>query len=157
MITKRVITDISGENAYLVRWTLPLPFGWSLKLHQILRPDDDRCAHDHPWWMLRIILWGGYTEYRGSALAPDQLRLAECRPWRPWAPWRIYWCGRHFVHRIAELPAGSSWTLALCGPSSGTWGFYTRRGWMPWDVFVFLARSKRVLWCEDGRQLGEDA
>lgn len=158
MISKRIITDIAGENAYLVRWSIDLPLGWSLKLHQILRPDEDRCSHDHPWWMLRIILWGGYWEEWSdeSPDVDDRLRikgLSHRKPWRPWAPWRVYFCGSYFRHRITELPAGQSWTLALCGPSSGSWGFYTSEGWIFWKRFVSLARSKRILWCDDGRKL----
>ncbi len=151
-LTKRVITDISGQSEYLVRWSLWLPFGLSLKLHKIVREDDDRCAHDHPWWFLRIILWGGYLEACGT-----DNHLVHRKPWRPWAPWRIYFCPRSFRHRILELPEGVSWTLLLCGPNQVTWGFYTTRGWMLWETFVYAARSKRILWCDDGRSLGEES
>lgn len=146
MITKRTITDLAGTAPYLVRWSLWLPFGWSLKLHKIMRPDDDRCPHDHPWWMLRIILFGGYIEKCGS----DQ-RTVFRKPWRPWAFWRIYWCGAEFRHRIIELPKTFSWTLVLCSGKKREWGFYTKRGWLPWQRFVHEARSTRVMWCE-----GED-
>lgn len=151
MITKRVITDIAGTSPYLIRWTLELPFGLSLKLHQIVRPDDDRCPHDHPWWFLRVILWGGYVEEHGV-----DNRVAHRKPWRPWAPWRVYFCSPQFRHRITELPRGSSWTLALCGPRGRKWGFFTTSGWMHWKAFVDAARSDRVLWCDDGRVLNED-
>jgi len=151
MITKRIITDLKRTAPYLVRWSLWLPFGVSIKLHQILRPDDDRCAHDHPWWFVRVILWGGYTEECG----PGKSRL-ERKPWRPWAPWRIYYCPLAFSHRITELPSGSSWTLALCGPRVRDWGFFTRDGWVHWHRFVEAAWGNRVLWCDDGRVLNEE-
>lgn len=160
MISKRVITDISQTAPYLVRWSLWLPFGLSLKLHLILRPDDDRCSHDHPWWFVRIILWGGYWE-EWSLNAPyenntKQPSMVFRKPWRPWAPWRIYFCGLRFRHRITDLPRGRSWTLVLCGPRSQAWGFFTTGGWMHWQKFVDAARSQRVLWCDDGRVLNED-
>lgn len=149
-ITKRVITDMASTAPYLVRWSLWLPFGMSLKLHQILRPDDDRCEHDHPWWFLRIILCGGYFEHcNGSG-------PIHRKPWRPWAPWRIYFCGAKFRHRITALPRGSSWTLVLCGPKSNAWGFYTKSGWMHWQKFINEAWANRVLWCDDGRTLGDE-
>lgn len=147
MITKRVITDLAGTSPYLVRWSLWLPFGLSLKLHQIVRADDDRCAHDHPWWMLRIILWGGYTEQHG----PDHT-ISHRKPWRPWAPWRIYFCGATFRHRILALPTGSSWTLALMGGKRREWGFYTKAGWIPWRAFVSNTRETRVMWCDDSAE-----
>lgn len=162
MIEKRVIMDLARTSPYLVRWSLSLPFGLSLKLHLILRPDDDRCAHDHPWWFVRIILWGGYWEEwsRDSGDSDDRLRIigrSHRKPWRPWAPWRFYYCGHDFSHRITELPRGRSWTLVLCGRRSRDWGFYTRTGWMAWRAFVSAAWSQRVLWCEDGRVLNPES
>lgn len=144
MITKKVITDLAGSAPYLVRWSLWLPFGWSLKLHKIVRADDDRCAHDHPWWMLRLILWGGYIESHST-----KHTVAHRKPWRPWAPWRMYWYGSMFRHRILELPQGSSWTLVLCGSKSREWGFFTKLGWVNWEQFVRNTRETRVMWCDD--------
>ena len=151
LVTKRVITELMGAAPYLVRWSLWLPFGWSIKLHQILRPDEDRCAHDHPWLFFRIILWGGYWEICG----PENI-LAHRKPWRPWAPWRIYYCPPDFRHRITDLPHGQSWTLAICGPRVRVWGFFTRQGWVQWRDFVDAAWANRVLWCDDGRVLNEE-
>lgn len=148
LITKTVITDLAGTAPYLLRWSLWLPGGWSLKLHRIVRPDDDRCEHDHPWLMVRVILWGGYIESRND-------RPYELKPWRPWAPWRIYVSKTDFRHRILWFRNGrSSWTLALCGPREQAWGFFTREGWVHWERFVKAARSARILWCEDGRGVG---
>lgn len=65
LIKKTDISNLQGSSPYLTRWSLSLPFGWTLKLHKIMRADDDRCAHDDPWWMLRVILWGGYLEAHG--------------------------------------------------------------------------------------------
>lgn len=150
LITKRVITDIARENAYLVRWSVWLPFGYSIKLHQILRADEDRCTHDHPWRFVRIILKGGYIETHG-----ENARVSVRKPWRPWAPWRVYYCSGRFRHRITELLDGPSWTLVLCGHRFREWGFFTRDGWLDWQRFVHAARDNRVLWCDDGRPLNE--
>ena len=144
MIKKTTITDIAGTAPYIVRWSIGLRFGWSLKLHKIVRPDDDRCAHDHPWRMLRIILAGGYTESHGPNHA-----IAQRKPWRPWAPWRIYYCPADFRHRILTLHTGVSWSLVLCGPRERDWGFYIRDGWIDWQTFVRQARTTRVKWCEE--------
>jgi len=149
MFRKHTITNIDGSAPYLVRWSINLPFGLSLKLHQILRPDDDRCQHDHPWWFLRLILWGGYVEELAD-------RQQNCLPWRPWAPWRVYFCPLHFRHRIRSLHRESSWSLVLCGRKVRTWGFFTRLGWVKWNDFVNQVRTQRVLWCSDGRELRKD-
>lgn len=143
VLTYRVIKDLAQTQDYLRRWSLWLPFGWSVKVHQIVRPDDDRCEHDHPWWFIRVILWGGYTEkIRGKEISR--------KPWRPWAFWRIYPCWPSFRHRITSLPMGSSWTLILCGSRSDSWGFFTRSGWVYWRNFVNEAMTARILWCDDG-------
>lgn len=147
IVTHRVITDLEGSSEYLVRWSLWLPFGWSVKLHKIVRADDDRCSHDHPWPMLRVILKGGYTEIFGADHAEKQLK-----PWRPWAPWRIYWCPSNFRHRITKLTDGPSWTIALVGSKGRPWGFFTRIGWVPWEQFVSETRQTRVMWCDDSSE-----
>lgn len=145
------INNIENTVAYLRRWNFWLPRGWSIKLHQILRADDDRCQHTHPWIMVRVILWGGYIEERG----PDG-RQYWLLPWRPWAPWRIYISRTNFRHRITRLLCSSSWTLALCGPQVLPWGFFTKTGWVPWRQFVHAAENQKVLWCDDGRVLNEN-
>lgn len=151
IITKRDIKDIAGEELYLRRWSFWLPFGWSIKIHKIVRGDDDRCQHDHPWTFIRVILSGGYVEERGD-------KKVTLKPWRPWAPWRIYPVSRKFKHRIDKLLKDASWSLILCGPKreGGKWGFFTKQGWMPWQKFITLAQGKRVMWCEDNRVLNED-
>jgi hypothetical protein len=144
------ISDISQEQTYLVRLSISLIWDYSLKVHHILRPDSDRCEHDHPWAMWRVILWGGYVEQIHGELYPR-------KPWRPWAPWRVYYSGPEFRHRITEFLNGKdSWSLVLCGPAQREWGFFTRDGWRPWKSFVDAAREHKVLWCEDGQPIGSE-
>lgn len=145
-ITHRVISDIYGKTDYLRRWSLWLPFGISLKIHEIVRTDDDRCEHDHPWWFIRFILWGGYTEQING-------KFIERKPWRPWAFWRIYPCLPSFRHRITYLPRGSNWSFVICGKNTGRWGFYTKKGWVAWKKFTSAVTSARVMWCDDGKKL----
>lgn len=144
-LTKYTITDLQGLNDYLTRWSLWLPFGYSIKLHKIVRTDDDRCEHDHPWNFTRVILWGGYKE---NIHGIEHTR----RPWRPWAFWRIYPCSARFQHRITELLNGQvSWTLVFAGPKNRHWGFYTLDGWKYWREFV--GSKDKAQWCDDGRIL----
>lgn len=145
LITKNVIMDLEKKSVYIVRWSLWLPFGISIKLHKIMRPDTDRgCTHDHPWSFIRIILSGSYTEKYG----PDN-RITVRKPWRPWAPWRIYFCPASFRHTILKLNNPHSWTVVICGRKLREWGFFTKVGWMPWNQFVKDAKTNRVLWCEE--------
>lgn len=138
LIKRFDITDISQKNVYLRRWSLALPWGWSVKLHHILRTDADRCQHDHPWAFWTIVLWGGYEETVG-----ENQRLNRMRPGR--SAYRPV----GFRHRIVSLPRGHAWTLVITKRRECEWGFFTRGGWMHWRKFVDAARSARILWCHD--------
>lgn len=52
------LTPWSSDDHRLKAKRLP-----NVYLHQILRSDDDRALHDHPWDNISIILWGGYIEH----------------------------------------------------------------------------------------------
>lgn len=141
-LTYNKILDLDRKRDYLHRWSLWLPGGLSLKIHKIVRPDNDRCEHDHPWWFIRVILWGGYREIiKGQSY--DRL------PWRPWAFWRIYPCLPSFQHKIIELFKDANYSLVLCGRNKGTWGFKTKKGWIPWQKFLTATKKTVVLWCQE--------
>lgn len=146
ILTQRDILDVAEKNVYLRRWSFWLPWGWSIKLHKIMRPDSDRCLHGHPWAMIRIILYGGYIEERNN-------KKVTLKPWRPWAFWRVYLATGSFKHRINRLLKECSWTLVICSPAYQEWGFYTKQGFMHWREFLKEAKTARVMWCEDGREL----
>ena len=65
---KKDIVDLDTDELYLRRWAMKLPFGYSVKLHHIVRPDGDRCEHDHPWSFITFVLYGGYKEYVNGKL-----------------------------------------------------------------------------------------
>lgn len=129
---------------YLQRWYLlprnPLA---NLYLHRVLRSDDDRALHDHPWWNLSLLLHGAYLEvvpqapdlfYRfgdrrtqGLLRAEGELVLRRARA----------------AHRLVLLDERPVITLFLTGPRFRRWGFWckpgtagTRRGWRHWKDFV---------------------
>ena len=75
------IMSADGTEMYMGRWWLFNPYSrethkpalwwcpWSFRIHHIMRPDEDRGLHDHPWNARTIILRGWYTEQR--LLQPD--------------------------------------------------------------------------------------
>lgn len=136
MMYHKKIMDLVGNNLYLERWSIRIPFiHWTIKLHKIVRADDDRCHHDHPWWFWRLILWGGYEETCG----PDHKRVIR-------KPLRISFCPSNFQHRITKLTKDVSWTLVLTGRNTGKWGFFTTEGWKHWQEFL---NGNRIFWCQD--------
>ncbi len=118
------ITSADGTDVYMRRWWLFNPyehhaglrrFGWfplSVRIHHILRADQDRHLHDHPWNARSIILVGGYAEEREGGVmyvrtpgSTVRLRFSE-------------------FHRIAEIDrTHGAVTLFITGRYRGRWGF----------------------------------
>lgn len=118
--------DIHGPDGTLYlrrRNLLRIPFlRWKLMLHHIIRPDYARELHDHPWWFLTFILWGGYSEITGDG-------EHRCRVWR------FYFRRARFSHAITKLHRKSAWTLVLRGRRVRDWGFHTKCGWQQWKTY----------------------
>ncbi|MCX5660819.1 MAG: hypothetical protein NTW19_14020 [Planctomycetota bacterium] len=103
-------------DKYLKRYYLLRTRWFEVYIHHIFRSDPDADLHDHPWWFVSCILWGGYIEHtqegKFKRRAPQILYRPEGSP-----------------HRL-EL-AKPAWTFVLTGPVRRTWGFVTARGWEP--------------------------
>ena len=131
------------DAPYLRRWwIIPRNRFFNIYLHQILRSDDDRALHDHPWWNVSIILRGGYREWMPAPL--------------PGAPLSTRWLIRkagHVVvrrathaHALELLPDLSQpenkdaliacWSLFITGPKVREWGFLCPQGWRHWRQFI---------------------
>jgi hypothetical protein len=95
--------------------------GCAERIHHILRSDDDRAFHDHPWWYVTIILRGGYFEVR-RVYDESGLYVGDSRTW--YGPGSILFRGSKSLHRL-ELPKGRTcWTLFITGPKQQHWGFF---------------------------------
>lgn len=144
------------ENPYLLRWHLVRKDRWPVNvyLHRMLRDDDDRALHDHPWWFVSIILWGGYIEIaprdmrtwvlvrrRGQRFVLDTVtrvnwmwpQLVLDTVTRECGPGRILFRRAEDAHRLMlRRPAhlgGESWSLVITGRPTRPWGFYCPQGW----------------------------
>lgn len=105
---------------YMNRWWIGE--GRRARIHEILRSDNDRHLHDHPWDYTTVILRGGYIEQHtdGSGL----------------------WCPAGTVlnrkaedaHRLV-LPSGPVLTLFVMGPWKQQWGFLTENGKVDWRTY----------------------
>ena len=121
---KTVIRSAAGEP-YLVRWSISTILG-SIKLHHILRSDEDRDCHDHPWSFLSIILRGGYWEHTPVSTG------ARFTTRRWYGPGRVLWRPAPSIHRLELPPGRTAWTLIFTGPRIREWGFHTICGFIPW-------------------------
>lgn len=114
-----------ADQPYLRRWWIvPRNELCNVYLHEILRSDDDRALHDHPWANTSMLLWGGYTEH-----TPDgtfERRTGDVVTREATA-----------LHRL-ELAAGmrAAVSLFMTGPKVREWGFACPQGWRHWKDFT---------------------
>lgn len=123
LIRRAQRTPYTHIDGYMGRWWLLNPynqathatkyswFPWSVRIHHILRRDDDRALHDHPWNARTFILHGWYREVRedGARIrrtAGDTARLNFGE-----------------FHQIVEVSDGGVWTLFITSKFQGAWGF----------------------------------
>ena len=121
---KREIRSPDGA-VYLTRWKIG-PFF----VHKMHAPDYARALHDHPWDFASLVLFGGYREEIADSGAVGGAR----EQWNP--PGTLLFRGATHTHRVAELPAGTCWTLVLHGPRKRRWGFHSERGWVHWRRYL---------------------
>lgn len=117
------------EHPYLRRWwVIPRGGRFNIYLHQVLRDDDDRALHDHPWWNVSILLRGGYVEVMPNATKHRRAGHVVFR--------RAEAAHRLVLHRDASGRSIPCWSLFLTGPVVRQWGFLCPKGWRHWRDFV---------------------
>lgn len=146
---KRMVIMDECDRPYLIRYAFNTWFG-GIKLHHILRSDNDRALHDHPWNFRTFILWGGYWEHtpmnlKTNAFAhPILSRARLCAPssvdgtltlrcWR--GPGSYLRRPAEFPHRLELEPGRTAWTIVFTSNRTREWGFHTIKGWIPWRAF----------------------
>ncbi len=130
---------------YLRRWwVIPRNRWFNIYLHEVLRSDDDRALHDHPWLNCSVILAGGYHEHRIAAGG------CHTRNWR--GEGSLTFRGPRAAHRLEVARAGPrTVTLFITGPIVRHWGFHCpSAGWRHWRDFTGPADKGQV-----GRGCGE--
>lgn len=125
----QLITDgceglLENVSIYMKRWFLMNDNQGPVKkrhlyLHNMRRSDADRELHDHPWWFLSFIIWGGYTEETESG--KERIR-----------PGRIIFRPASWRHRVHLDEGKQSWSLVLTGVKERSWGFWTETGFVGW-------------------------
>jgi hypothetical protein len=148
---RMLIGSRDRTRGYLARfWLLGTDVSrLAVMLHNMLNADDDTCHHDHPWWFITLVIWGGYIEEITDA--DGRVRTRRNRPGM------ILFRPAHHTHRIVALPKGNCWTLVLRGRKSRSWGFHTTGGWIGHRTFIdtrgaidwcggWVNKTKRIKW-----------
>jgi hypothetical protein len=130
-----VIRPTSGKE-YLRRWfVIPRNPVFNIYYHEIVRSDDDRALHDHPWFNISIILVGGYWEH---TIAKGGVHH---RKWR--GAGTIKFRTAKAAHRL-EVDGPCS-TLFITGPRFRSWGFHCpEAGWRHWRTFTGGERGDTI-------------
>jgi hypothetical protein len=118
--------EIRGADGtlYLRRYYLVKTRLGGIYIHQIMRSDDDRCLHDHPWDFSSVILSGHYTE-----ITPE-----TCEKGKVWKTGSLIKHSAEDAHRLVlENPV---WTLVFIGRKAREWGFHTASGWTHWRDYL---------------------
>lgn len=136
---------IGGREAPYIRrwWVIPRNRWFNIYLHEILRSDDDRALHDHPWVNCSILLAGRYIEH---TIADGGIEIRKER-----GPGAVVMRGPGSAHRLEILPGERAVSLFITGPRVRNWGFHCpKAGWVRWEQFV-AADDKGAI----GRGCGE--
>ncbi len=109
---------------YMLRWyLLPRNDVFNIYYHRILRDDDDRALHDHPWPSFSIMVTGRMVE-----VTPDGERLIRAGD--------CVYRGPEFAHRLQLVGGVPAETLFITGPKVRDWGFHCPGGFVHWRDFV---------------------
>lgn len=156
------ITSRDGTDVYMGRWWVfnpyskdadgnagPARWSWlpSIRVHHIIRADDDAHLHDHPWNARTIVLRGWYVEERPLTDMTTRQMMLDVRdigyvygePKRARLGRRSGYTGPvlfNSYHRISEVAPGGVFTLWFTWRYQGTWGFLVDGKKVPWREYL---------------------
>lgn len=128
----RYFIPCHGGEQYLTRLRIVDTPWFGIYLHDIFHPDDGRNPHDHPWPFLSIVLRGEYTEkvypYPENGRPGNWGEKTHKR-------FSIHRMGTSGAHRIVHASPRLK-TLIIRGKRRPGWGFYTEKGYIPWQEYT---------------------
>jgi hypothetical protein len=110
---------------------------FAVYIHQILRSDQDRDMHDHPWNFTSVILEGAYREASSYPPLFDKVYV------------RDYYSGDVIEHKAEDahkltLVSDQVWTLVFVSGRERVWGYQTPSGWVPHDEYRKMKNSRAI-------------
>lgn len=118
-LRKTVVRAEDPNGPLLVRYILFRCAALGVYVHHLLRSDNDRALHDHPWPFVSIVLRGGYCEIHDQTI--------DGEPFVYWhSPGSVLVRPAEWRHRFClTKPA---WTLVIVGRRCRKWGFFVPDG-----------------------------
>lgn len=116
-----VIGQDPENEPYMRRWwAIPRNPFQNVYLHEILKSDDDRAGHDHPWHNRTLVLEGEYLE---QTYLVDKPWIADGEP-RLRVPGDVIERSPEMTHRLIVPDGGRAVSLFFTGPVVRSWGFW---------------------------------
>ena len=113
-----------ADAPYMRRWwVVPRNEFQNVYLHEILRNDDDRALHDHPWQNTSLLLIGRYRE-----ITPDGAFIREAGS--------LIERAATDSHRLELVDGAPCVSLFFTGAKVRDWGFHCPKGWVNWRDFT---------------------
>ena len=123
------------ERPYMLRWWLiPRNRWFNIYLHRIVRSDDDRALHDHPWLNCSVVLAGGYREIMPAARGP--FKYGDAVVVHDRKPGSVVFRSAKSAHRLIVEDGAECISLFITGPRIREWGFYAPGRWVHWQQFT---------------------
>jgi hypothetical protein len=130
-------TPYFNLEGYMERdWLIPYNGDLGIRIHHILRDDNDRAFHDHPWPNTSVVLKGGYWELMPELENQDPSldKVLYSKVWRK--PGDVIQRKATTRHRLM-IPEGTTATsMFIMGPWEQDWGFYTPEGKVYWREYL---------------------
>lgn len=145
-VFKNITKIVNGlKLLYLRRWFLYENKNGSLYLHRIVRSDDDKDPHTHPWSFISLILWSGYFDlaykiehglhgHKYLSCTIEQTKM-----------FRIY--RRDATHLHKAMLFKPSWSLVWVNTydKENEWGFVLSNGTLvPYREYLKLPKNTPV-------------
>lgn len=143
---RNAFQDIPEEQR--TRWQRFVSRLPNIYLHCIMRSDDDRALHDHPWHWGSFMLAGSYVEVsheplnvaglplRGADAMVVEGDLHRYQVSRRYSAGALRFHRATFAHRLVINDSDYAWTLLFAGPRIRHWGFHCPSGWVHWRDFT---------------------
>lgn len=131
LVLRAKLTPYRHLSGYMLRWWLIREregSSFAVRIHHILREDDDRHLHNHPWEFRSIILSGWYVEeYIG-----DDGQLHE----RTVRAGHTYCAPKNYYHRIKQVSPAGVRTVFITFRRVEKWGFLVDGQHINSDVYL---------------------
>jgi hypothetical protein len=115
----KLIKEIRSKEGKLHfrRWQILKTPWFSIYIHGIYAPDQDKHLHNHPWDYKSLVLKGSYIEETNNGVNLLKFGSVTSRN------------GEDY-HKIKTLLTNSVYTLFIVSPAKRTWGYQVDGKWM---------------------------